>query len=281
MASVTRITVNGVSLAVTDHGSARGGDVRGLLLAHATGFCGAVWRPLVPGLRERFRVITLDQRGHGDSDKPDGRYAWADFSTDLAGVIDGLGLRDVYAVGHSKGGAAVAGVAADRPGRIARAVLLDPVLIGSLQDGAVPPNNILAEGARRRRAVWDSRQQMLDSFAARAPFDVWRRDFLEAYVDGGTFERGDGRVELKCPGEIEARVYEGAALSSSIAYLPRIAIPTLIVSGGRSLTLPPARAREAAAMLRDGRLEILPEVGHFVPMEAPEPVERLLSAFLE
>lgn len=281
MAATVRIPVNGVSLAVTDHGSTRGDAPRALVLAHATGFCGAVWRPLLPALRERFRVITLDQRGHGDSDKPDTAYVWRDFVDDLAGVIDALRLRDVYAVGHSKGGAAVAGVAAYHPGRIARAVLLDPVLVDPLPEGAVPPGNFLAIGARRRREVWDSREQMIESYAARPPFDVWRRDFLEAYVEGGTFVREDGKVELKCRGEVEARVYEGAARSSSVAFLQRMAIPTLVVSGGRSLTLPPERARQAAAMLRDGRLEILPGVGHFVPMEAPDEVLRLLGAFLE
>ena len=281
MPATVRIPVNGVSLAVTDHGSASRTEPRALVLAHATGFCGGVWRPLVPVLRERFRVITLDQRGHGDSDKPDSAYAWRDFVADLAGVLDTLRLRDVYAVGHSKGGAAVAGVAAQYPGRIARAVLLDPVLIDPLPEGAPVPGNFLAVGARRRRLAWDSREQMIESYAARPPFDVWRRDFLEAYVDSGTFVREDGSVELKCPGEIEARVYEGAARSSSIAFLAKVAIPTLIVSGGRSWTLPPERARQAAAMLRDGRLEILPGVGHFIPMEAPDEVLRLLGAFLE
>jgi len=196
-------------------------------------------------------------------------------------VIDALGVRDIYAVGHSKGGAEVAGVMADHPGRIARSVLLDPVLIESPSEAEGPSRNFMADGARRRRLIWDSRQQMLESFAARPPFDVWRRDFLEAYVKGGTFVRDDGRVELKCPGEIEARVFEGAALSSSIDYLPRIAVPTLIVSGGVSPTLPPERARQAVTLLRDGRLEILPGIGHFVPMEAPDEVLRLLGAFLD
>lgn len=281
MSTVSRISVDGVSLAVTDHGSVRGPEARPLVLAHATGFCGAVWSPLVPALRERFRVVTLDQRGHGDSDKPDGDYAWKEFASDLAGVIDALDLRETYAVGHSKGGAAVAGVAADHPGRLARAVLLDPVLIAPFVAGQEPAPNPLAAGARRRRIVWDSREQMLASFVTRPPFDRWRRDYIEAYVERGTRQRADGRVELKCPGEIEARVYEGAARSSSLDYLPRMHIPTLLVSGGESLTLPPARARQAARMLPQGRLEILPGVGHFIPMEAPDEVLRLLGAFLE
>lgn len=281
MAATVRIPVNGVSLAVTDHGSATDAPSRAVVLAHATGFCGAVWQPLIPALRERFRVVTLDQRGHGDSDKPDTDYVWRDFVDDLAGVLDAMRLREVYAVGHSKGGAAVAGVAALHPGRIARAVLLDPVLIDPLPDGREPGANLLALGARRRRLVWDSRDQMIESFAARPPFDVWRRDFIEAYVRGGTFVREDGRVELKCSGEIEARVYEGAARSSSISFLGRITVPTLLVSGEASLTLPPSRARQAAALLRDGQLEILPGIGHFVPMQAPEEVLRLLGAFLQ
>jgi len=281
MPRVSRISVNGVALAVTDHGTASDRvDVRALVLAHATGFCGAVWSPMVPELRERFRVVTLDQRGHGDSDKPERDYAWRDFSTDLAGVIDGLGLRDVYAVGHSKGGAAVAGVVAHHPGRIARAVLLDPVLMAPLPE-VVEAVNPLAAGARRRRMIWDSREQMLASFAARPPFDRWRRDFLDAYLEGGTRDRADGTVELKCPGEIEARVYEGGVRSSSLEYLPLMNVPTLLVSGGESLTLPPKRARQAAALLPQGQLEILPGVGHFIPMEAPDAVLRLLRAFLE
>jgi len=280
VSATVRIPVSGVSLAVTDHGSARGDVARALVLAHATGFCGAVWRPLLPALRERFRVISLDQRGHGDSDKPDDAYAWRDFVDDLAGVIDALRLRDVCAVGHSKGGAAVAGVAALHPGRIGRAVLLDPVLVDPLPEGRTQPANAMAVAARRRRQVWDSREQMIESYAGRAPFDVWRRDFLEAYVEGGTFVRADGKVELKCSGEIEARVYEGAARSSSTEFLHGMAVPTLLVSGERSLTLPPERARRAAAMLRHGRLEVLPGIGHFVPMEAPDAVLRVLGAFL-
>jgi len=275
-----RIAVNGVTLAVTDHGS-EARDPRTLVLAHATGFCGAVWRPLVSELRSRFRVVTLDQRGHGDSDKPAGPYEWRHFVDDLAGVIDALGVRDVDAIGHSKGGAAVAGVAANFPGRIGRAVLLDPVLVPRLREGETdPPSSVLADGARRRRMVWDSRAQMLESFAARPPFDAWRHDFLEAYVEGGTFLRDDGRVQLKCPGEVEAQIYEGGARSSSLDFLPRVAIPTLLVAGGRSTTLPPERAREALSLLRSGRLEVLPGVGHFVPMEAPDEVLRLLRAFL-
>ncbi len=274
-----RIAVNGVTLAIADHGPDRR-DLRPLVLAHATGFCGAVWAPVVAALRDRFRVVTLDQRGHGDSDKPPTGYAWRQFVADLAAVLDALELRDVVAVGHSKGGAAVAGVAADFPGRIGRAVLVDPVLVPRWGGEPVGvSSHPLAEGARRRRMVWESREAILASFAGRFPFADWRRDVLEAYVEHGTFVRADGRVELKCPGEIEAQVYEGALRSASLEYLPRIPVPTLIIAGGESGTLPPSLARQAIGLLRDGRLETLPTTGHFVPMEEPDRVIELVLEF--
>lgn len=280
MPTSLRVRAGGVTLAVVDHGS--GGPASpALLFAHATGFCGAVWAPFVAAFRDRYRVITLDQRGHGDSDKPKDAYAWRFFVEDLAAVIDALELRDVIAVGHSKGGAAVAGVAADFPGRIGRAVLIDPVLIASRDESAPPPvQNPLAEGARRRRMVWANRAQLKESYARRMPFRSWRDDVLDAYLEHGTFIRPDGQVELKCPGEIEARVYEGAVFSGSLGNLSRIDVPVLLIAGGDSATLPPEAARQAASRLRHVRLEILPGVGHFVPMEAPDLVIELIDDFV-
>ena len=276
MSASLRVRVNGVELAVTDHGPEQKGPA--MVLAHATGFCGAVWEPFVAAFRDEFRVVVFDQRGHGDSEKPSGPYDWRNFVLDLAGLIDALALAPAVGIGHSKGGAAVAGVAAEFSGRIARAVLLDPVLVPRVDSR--PSSNALAEGARRRRMVWESRAEMLESFASRPPFSSWDPSVLRAYVLCGTFERADGKVELKCPGEVEAAIYEGGARSASLEYLPRIDVPTLLVSGAASSTLPLDLARQAAASIRNGRLHSLPGVGHFVPMEAPAATIELVREFL-
>lgn len=275
-----RVEVNGVGLAVTDHAPGRR-DQPTLVLAHATGFCGGIWEPIVPALSERFRVVTYDQRGHGDSDKPDTVYDWAAFAADLAGLIDALGEGPVWAAGHSKGGAAVAGVAARHPGRISRAVLLDPVLVPPPVPGEDRVSSIrLAAGARRRREIWESPEVLVESLVARPPFSAWRRDFVEAYARHGTTDTGDGRVRLKCPGEIEARVYEGAAGSSSLEFLREAEIPLLLVAGQESDVFPPGLANRALALSRDARLVVLPGVAHFVPMEAPGRTVELLTGFL-
>lgn len=91
----------------------------------------------------------------------------------------------------------------------------------------------------------------------------------------------DGRAAVRCPGAVEAQVYEEAARSPSAHWLPRIAVPVLLVSGGESTTLPPAAARAAAALVADVRAVVLPGVGHFVPMEAPERVAELVHRFCD
>lgn len=180
-----------------------------------------------------------------------------------------------------KEGAAVAGVAADFPDRISRAVLIDPVLVPRLEPGdSRPSTNALAEGARRRRMVWPSRSEMLESFSLRPPFSEWDPAVLRAYVEAGTFDLPDGRIQLKCPGEVEASIYESGMHSRSLEYLTRVAVPTSLITGGISTTLPPELARHAASLLADGRLHVLPGVGHFVPMQAPARVIELIEAFL-
>src|SRR5262249_13234092 len=105
-----------------------GGDGAPLLFLHATGFHAWVWAPYVDHFRATHRVLALDQRGHGESDKPPTGYRWEEFGADLAAFLDVLSLERVDAVGHSKGGTAIAAAAAAGTTRVARAVLIEPVL---------------------------------------------------------------------------------------------------------------------------------------------------------
>ncbi len=280
MSRIHEVCRGGVRLVVEDHHPERR-DLPTVLLAHATGFCRQVWSPVLERLDGVARVVTLDQRGHGDSDKPEYGYEFEQFGFDLVGVIEELDLRDLTAVGHSKGGAAVARMASILPERLRTVILLDPVLIPAAVGPGVAQSNALAEAARRRRLVWSSREEMLESWSRREPFVRWAPAALRAYVEGGTRMRADGGVELKCPGEIEAMVYEGGARSGSLGWLEAIESETLLVSGGDSLTLPPELARHAAARLRRGRLILLEGVGHFIPMERPEAIATLIREALE
>jgi len=90
---------DGVRIAYQDRGTGRP-----IVFVHGWGGSGDVWDYQVLDLADRFRVITVDLRGHGDSDKPWGDYGYGTFCADLRALMEHLQLEDVTLVGWSMGG---------------------------------------------------------------------------------------------------------------------------------------------------------------------------------
>jgi pimeloyl-ACP methyl ester carboxylesterase len=270
------VTVANLSLRYLDFG----GSGRPLLFLHATGFHAHLWVPYARRFAPARRVICLDQRGHGDSDKPATGYRWDDFGHDLVGLLDALDLRDADAVGHSMGGTVIAAAAAFGTRRLARAVLLDPVLIPGAPMSEPAWDNLLSSGARKRREVWRSREEMFAALRTKGAFATWEEEFVRLYVDHGVADRPDGQVELRCPRDVEATIFAMGVLSSGFGFLERLRVPTLLVRGADSPSLPDVSAREAMRRLPDGRLLSVERAGHFVPQERPALVMDAIAAFL-
>jgi pimeloyl-ACP methyl ester carboxylesterase len=273
--SSRRVRVGDVELHYLDFG----GDGPPLVFCHATGFHAWLWLPYARRFAATHHVIALDQRGHGESSKPEAGYRWENFGTDLAGFLDVVGLEGVSAVGHSKGGTAIAAASASTR-RLARALLVDPVLVPGPPASEPAFGNPLAAGALRRRNVFPSRAAMFETLRPKQPFAEWEEEFVRLYVDHGVADRPDGQVELLCPGPIEAQVYAHAPMIDGFALLERLAVPTLIVRGEHSPTLGADAASHALARLPDGRLHTVAGAGHFVPMERSAAVAAVLDAFL-
>ena len=128
----TVASTDGVEVASYDFG----GDGPLLMVCHATGFCGGMYEPIARHLTDRFHCVGLDFRGHGRSERPDGvSMAWSGMGHDLLAVIDDArskrGESDdtpVLAIGHSMGGASIVLAELLRPGTIAKAWALEPIL---------------------------------------------------------------------------------------------------------------------------------------------------------
>jgi pimeloyl-ACP methyl ester carboxylesterase len=247
-----------------------GGDGPPLLCVHATGFHGRIWEPFVPKLREHFSVIALDQRGHGDSDKPEHGYQWARFGDDALAVVEHLGLTEVAGLGHSAGAAALIFAETARPGTFSRLVLMDPTTLPSeFRALTAHLENPMAEQARKRRAVWDSPEQMVERLRRGTPLAGWREDFLNAYAIYGTTPREDGTVELKCPPAIEAQIYAEAGSNDGWERIAHLQCATLLLTGEDSPMWSGGRNLEAAERLPNGRAATI-RGGHFFPMENPD-----------
>jgi pimeloyl-ACP methyl ester carboxylesterase len=102
-----------------------GGNGQPLLLLHGLASNARIWDLTAPLLAGGFRVVALDQRGHGLSDKPDGGYDFASVSGDLAAFVQALGLKRPALAGHSWGANVALQFAADRPDGVSALALVD------------------------------------------------------------------------------------------------------------------------------------------------------------
>lgn len=254
---------NGARVATYDFG----GEGPDLLLLHATGFHAHTWLPVVERLKGRFRCVGADCRGHGDSATPaDGDFSWQSFGLDALAVVDALALDRPFGAGHSAGGAALLLAEMERPGTFRALWCYEPVVFPPARASGA---NALAEGARRRREVFASREEAYANYASKAPFDALAPDALRAYVDHGFDDGEGGAVRLKCRGEDEARVYEGGAHHGAFDRLGEVEVPVFLAGGAQRGSFGEQVLGAQQERLARSQLEIMDELGHFGPLEDP------------
>jgi pimeloyl-ACP methyl ester carboxylesterase len=272
-------STDGVRLAVHD----LGGDGPPLLLSHATGFHGLVWRPLAAALATEYHCWSLDYRGHGDSTEPvGGSYEWRGAGEDAWTAVQAIRREGaegrLFGIGHSMGGAALLMAELNHPGSFAALALFEPIVLPpDLPRPEGGPS--LADGARRRRSVFASHDEAYENFRSKPPLNVLAPDALRAYVDHGFGEQPDGTVLLKCTGETEARTYEGSQTHDTFDRLPQVRCPVLVLSGAFEPFQPASWALQVADRIPAGSFIKLDELSHFGPMEGPELVARTVAEY--
>ncbi len=280
-----RTTVRGIELASFEWGPR---DAQTVLMVHATGFHARCWDATVGALGEGYRVIAVDQRGHGRSDKT-GPFNWQEFGADMTEFVDAFDLRDAIGVGHSMGGHTVVQAAARRPKRFERLVLVDPVIMEpGAYDGWAddrPFSNAQEHPVARRRADFDSWEDMFERFRDRHPFKLWRVDVLQDYCRHGILPKPNGGgYTLACPPVVESSIYMGSGgtdIYDSVRTLPH---PVLVVrarrreirQGEMDFSQSPTWEGLAGAF-RHGRDVYRPELTHFIPMQHPELVAAAIA----
>ncbi len=245
-----------------------GGPGDDLLLVHATGFCAGVWTPLAAGLPEHRRAA-LDVRGHGRSGTPAAGMHWDGTADDVLATIDALGLEHPFGVGHSMGGASLVLAEQARPGTFRGLWLFEPIIFPPQLRSDDGPGNPLADGARRRRARFDSAQAAYENFARKPPLSELSPAALSAYVQYGFELQDDGSVELRCRPEVEAATYEMGGVHHAFDHLAEVGCPVTVVCGTDRFPGPASFAPQVADGLPVGHLESHPELGHFGPLQDP------------
>ncbi len=102
-----------------------GGHGEWLVLLHGLASQAHIWDLLAPHLIDSFRVVAIDQRGHGLSDKPDNGYDFATVTSDLAAILKALKINRAVLAGHSWGGNVAVQYAVEHPDWVSGLVLID------------------------------------------------------------------------------------------------------------------------------------------------------------
>lgn len=263
---------------------ARGGDMAvldfgdpnrpvDLVFSHANGFNAATYRSLLAPLASSFRILAPDLRGHGLSTLPtvtEGRRDWHDHRDDLLALLDAFPGPPVVLAGHSMGGTASLLAAAERPGRVSRLVLCDPVIWGGLTSVIFRSPGLrrfsdripLVRTALRRRAVFDSREQALEAYRGRGAFRGWKDAVLLDYLSDGLIERPGGGFALACAPAWEASNYVSQSHDPWRAMRAYRGPVRLLKAETGSITQVPERPRG----LRHVTVETVPGSHHLFPM---------------
>jgi len=271
-----------------------GGEGQLALLSHANGFCAATWGLVARELTASYRVVALDARGHGYSDRPavlDDRL-WPHFVDDLTQIahqlLQELGHAQVgYGIGSSLGGIVTAVAEAEHPGLFERIAMLDPpihptpALVASLGlDLEIAPGerkNPLVELTRRRRAVWPSRNAARDAWRDKPMFAAMAPEAFDLYLEEGLADRSDGQVELSCHPDVEAHVFETTGCFDVMDFAPRVNVPLLLAHATNGM-FPASLFRALVSLFPQGQFAEL-AAGHLLPMEAPALTVETLLAF--
>jgi 3-oxoadipate enol-lactonase len=251
---------NGCQLHYEDYGQGAP-----LVLVHGLGSSTQDWEYQIPELANHYRVIALDVRGHGRSDKPHERYQISDFASDVIALIEHLELPQVHLVGISMGGMIGFQLGVDRPELLKSLCIVN----SGPEVKAKKPRDYL---------------------------EIAKRWSLSRLLSLETIAKGLGRLLFPKPeqGELRRKIEERWPQNDKRAYLAsldaiigwgvrerlsRISCPTLVVTGDRDYT-PVAQKEAYVREMSNARLLVIEDSRHATPMDQPEQFNSSLLAFL-
>lgn len=240
------------------------------------------WRRTAERLGPEYSLVAVDLRGHGDSDKPQSGYTYADQLGDVeavvahfAGDLDAEGTRPVM-MGHSLGARVAMPYVTAHPTR--GFVIVDPGIVAHV-DGA-PPRR---EGTGRRRALQmenESREEFMAAMRRTNFLRNWH-EHNEEYAAKSIEPVGEGpAVRLKLTPWALRQTQQAIGESDLIEYFDHITCPTLIVRATEGHLSQPM-AERMRAEIADSELVVIEDSNHNVMLDRPDAFDEALEPFLE
>jgi 3-oxoadipate enol-lactonase len=237
-----------------------------VMLAHGLATDLTMWDELTDALKDRYRVLRYDARGHGGSAATEGDYSLDTLVADAVGILDALGIAQCHFGGLSMGGMVTLGMLLDHPERVKSAIIADsrhtttPEFTTAWHERAAEVRNggveaVVASTVRR----WSSA-----GLAERDPAVITR---MEAMI-----RRTSDNGYCGCAAAL-ARLNYGHRLGE-------IARPTLLLCGSEDHGAPPENTRQMHAAIKGSRFLAIEQAGHISNIEHPDIFNDAVVRFL-
>ena len=261
------------------------GPGRPVVLLHGLASNSRWWLLVAPLLARRFRVLALDQRGHGESDKPDSAYDFLTVAGDLAGFIDALGLERPVVVGHSWGSEVALQYAASYPDRPAGVVLTEG---GYMEISARP--GMTRERAEQQMAPPDLTHVTAQDLIERAKRwelgSFWSEE-VEAALMGNFAVAEDGKLRPRFDRANHMQVVRAYWEHHPAELCTSVRCPVLVIAAERESE---GSAQEWMALKREGIARIqgrladcqvrwFPNSIHDLPLQRPNELAQAIEEF--
>ena len=242
------------------------GDGSPLLLIQGLGYARWSWQPIVPGLAARHRVVTFDNRGIGESDKPEGPYTAAQMAGDALQVLDEAGIERAHVLGASLGGMIAQELAVAAPARVDKLVLCCTTPGGPT---TVPMPEVT--------------MRLFAEAPSLAPEVALRRFVENALGEDPPVELVDELFARRVANPPDPAGWQAqAAAGMTFAGVEgEITAPTLILGGTADNVVDHRNAEVLAARIPGARVELLAGAGHLFFWEQPDESVRIINEFLE
>lgn len=255
--------INGLTLAFNDQGTGLP-----IIFLHAFPLNRTMWAEQEKALSSQFRVVTIDLRGHGESDAPLWRYTLDQAADDVIGLLDHLSIRQAIFVGLSMGGYILFALYRKYADRVKGLVLADTRAQADTTEGKEARFQ-MAQTAYKKgpSAIADIMIPKLLS-----PASVQTKPELVR----GVRRMIEGNQISGIAGDLMAM----AERPDSVTLLKHITCPTQIIVGELDLPTPPADAKLMADWIPNAHLVIIPEAAHLSNLEQPNPFNETVLSFV-
>ncbi|MEP6958883.1 MAG: alpha/beta fold hydrolase [Nitrospirota bacterium] len=254
--------VNGITIAYIDQGTGLP-----VVFLHAFPLNRTMWATQENALSSQFRIITIDLRGHGESDAPLWRYTLDQSADDVSALLDHLAIQQAVFVGLSMGGYILFAFYRKYADRVKALILADTRAQADTAEGKEGRFQ-MAQTAYKKgpSAIADLMIPKLLS-----PMTVQTKPDLVQHVRA--------MIETNQISGIAGDLMAMAERPDSTPLLPQITCPTQIIVGELDQATPPSDARLMADQIPNACLAVIPQAAHLANLEPPESFNQIVASF--